>query len=378
MTERNVAADNLFTLAQFLDESTVIVRQWNGTIDRWTTGCERMYGWSAQDATGKPIQELLRSRYQERIEDIHDRLRRDRSWQGEVEQVRRDGRRVLVSASYTMISDSAELYSQVVEIHTDITPRLHVQNELEAANRRLASMAVELERSNDELEQFARIASHDLSAPITSTRWLVDVLQARQSERLDESGRQILSQISQGLDRMSDLVEAVLTHARVGTTAISSVEAVPASEAVSIALENLRRHVETAKASVRFEDLPMVNIDKQTLSQLFQNLLSNAMKYRQPKIPPQIEISATWKRSLWEFRVTDNGIGIEPEWFQRIFQPMQRLHGTEIAGSGIGLATCKKIVTRAGGEIWVQSEKGVGSTFRFTLPGPPPSEADRV
>lgn len=292
--------------------------------------------------------------------------------------MRRDGRKVLVSASYTMISDSAQLCSPVVEIHTDITPRLHVQNELEAANRRLASMAVELERSNDELEQFARIASHDLSAPITSTRWLVDVLQARQSERLDESGRQILSQISQGLDRMSDLVEAVLTHARVGTAAISSVEAVPASEAVSIALENLRRHVETAKASVRFEDLPRVNIDKQTLSQLFQNLLSNAMKYRQPKIPPQIEISAAWKRPLWEFRVTDNGIGIEPEWFQRIFQPMQRLHGTEIAGSGIGLATCKKIVTRAGGEIWVQSEKGVGSTFRFTLPGPPPSEIDRV
>jgi light-regulated signal transduction histidine kinase (bacteriophytochrome) len=202
----------------------------------------------------------------------------------------------------------------------------------------------------------------------------VDLLQARHSERLDDSGRQILSQISQGLDRMSDLVEAVLTHARVGTTAISSAEGVRASEAVAIALENLRKHVEMSKASITVAELPTVNVDRQTLSQLFQNLLSNAMKYRQPKIPPRIKIFASWKDPLWEFGVADNGIGIEPEWFQRIFQPMQRLHGTEIAGSGIGLATCKKIVSRAGGEIWVQSELGLGSTFRFTLPGPPPSE----
>jgi PAS domain S-box-containing protein len=376
MTEQNSTAENLLALAQFLDQSAVIVRQWNGAIGQWTTGCGRLYGWTAEEAVGKTVQDLLKSRYPGRISDIESALRLTGAWQGEVEQVRKDGERVLVSASCTTVHDSTERYPAVVEMHTDITPRLHVQRELEAANRRLASMALELERSNDELEQFARIASHDLSAPITSTRWLVDLLQARHSTRLDENGKKILSQVSQGLDRMSDLVEAVLTHARVGTTAISSLEAVPATEAVAIALENLRNQVETCKASVQFDGLPMVNIDKQTLSQLFQNLLSNAIKYRRPKVAPRVEISAAWRQPLWEFGVADNGIGIEPEWFERIFQPMQRLHGSEIAGSGIGLATCKKIVTRVGGEIWVESQKGVGSRFLFTIPGPAPEHRE--
>jgi light-regulated signal transduction histidine kinase (bacteriophytochrome) len=248
-----------------------------------------------------------------------------------------------------------------------------IQRELEAANRRLASMALELERSNQELEQFARSASHDLSAPITSTRWLVDLLISRHSDGLDDSGRKILKQISQGLERMSDLVDAVLAHARMGTSAIGSQEAVPAANAVDSAIENLRKHVELSGAAVHSRSLPAVNIDKNALTQLFQNLLSNAIKYRQPTTPPVIEISAAWKQPHWEFAVRDNGIGIEREWHQRIFQPMQRRHGMEIAGSGIGLATCMKIVTRAGGEIWVESEPDQGSTFRFTLPGPAPA-----
>ena len=106
------------------------------------------------------------------------------------------------------------------------------------------------------------------------------------------------------------------------------------------------------------------------LNQLLQNLLSNALKYRRPEVPPVIKVRAERQGAMWKMAMEDNGMGIEPEWFERIFQPMQRRHGMEIAGSGIGLATCKKIVTRAGGRIWVESEIGSGSTFFFTLPGP--------
>jgi PAS domain S-box-containing protein len=364
------AVSGVMALAGALDQSTVIVRQWDGRIDHWTAGCERMYGWSALEAVGAVVQDLLRARYPEPLEEIQHQLLKSGAWKGELEHVRRDGSKVLVSVSSALMNDAANEPPNVIETHTDITYRLQIQRELEAANSRLASMALELERSNQELEQFARIASHDLSAPITSTRWLVDLLISRHADRLDDSGRKILKQISQGLDRMSDLVDAVLAHARMGTSAIGSPEPVPAATAVAIAIENLRKHVELSGAAVHSLSLPAVNIDKHALTQLFQNLLSNAIKYRQPSTPPVIEISAEWKQARWEFAVRDNGIGIEREWHQRIFQPMQRRHGMEIAGSGIGLATCMKIVTRAGGEIWVESEPGQGSTFRFTLPGP--------
>ena len=115
--------------------------------------------------------------------------------------------------------------------------------------------------------------------------------------------------------------------------------------------------------------LPEVQMDAQALNQLFQNLLSNAIKYRRPDVPPAIRVGATRQGAMWLFSVADNGMGIARDWFERIFQPMQRAHGSHIAGSGIGLATCKKIVSRVGGAIWVDSEPGQGSTFYFTLPG---------
>jgi light-regulated signal transduction histidine kinase (bacteriophytochrome) len=251
-----------------------------------------------------------------------------------------------------------------------------MQEELEAVNDRLKRMAVELERSNEELEEFARIASHDLSAPITSTRWLVDLLSTRHAEKLDPSGRDCLKQVSQGLERMAGLVEAVLAHAQLGKSAIGSSVTTQAQTALEIALDNLRKDIESSDAVIRHDPLPELLIEQQALSQLFQNLLLNAIKYRRPDARPVIEISVVREGSMWLIGVRDNGIGIQPEWFERIFQPMQRLHGADIAGSGIGLATCKKIVTRAGGRIWVESQVGSGSSFFFTLPGPPSPQPD--
>ena len=256
----------------------------------------------------------------------------------------------------------------IISTHSDITSRLQMQRELESANGRLKRMATELERSNEELEEFARIASHDLSAPITTTRWLADLLASRHSSQLDEEGRKCVKQISTSLERMADLVEAVLTHARVGTSAIGANEACDADAALAGATENLRRDIATSGAVIEHEPLPKLPIQPQPLTQLFQNLLSNAIKYRRPDSAPHVHVSASRDGHRWLIRVADNGIGIEPEWHERIFLPLQRRHGMQVAGSGIGLATCKKIVTRAGGHIWVESEAGSGSTFYFTIP----------
>ncbi len=168
---------------------------------------------------------------------------------------------------------------------------------------------------------------------------------------------------------MSALVEAVLAHAQAGRTVISSSETAPAEQSLYEAMDNLRSEITISGAEIKHGPLPDLSIAAQPLSQLFQNLLSNALKYRKPDLAPVIEITAGRENGQWHICVNDNGIGIDPQYFQRIFLPLQRLHGQEIAGSGIGLATCKKIVTRAGGRIWVESAPGAGSSFHFLLPG---------
>jgi PAS domain S-box-containing protein len=378
VTGSKEAGDDLRALTRALAQSTVLILRWDDVIEHWTTGCERLYGWTAQQAAGQVAHELLKTVFPEPLETIQAQLLASGAWQGELRQTKRDGAPLFVAAQWVLLSDESDEPRSIIATHTDITSRLEMQQELERANRRLIEMANELERSNEDLEEFARIASHDLSAPIMSTRWLVDLLSARHGSKLDAEGQKCLEQVSLGLDRMADLVEAVLAHARIGKGAIASEQTTRAEDALSAALENLRKDVETSEASISQDPLPEVFIQPQPLTQLFQNLLSNALKYRRPNVPPKIKVTSAKQGSMWQIGVTDNGIGIAPEWFERIFQPLQRCHGMDVPGSGIGLATCKKIVTRVGGKIWVESEFGAGSTLYFTLPGPTqsPTRAD--
>ncbi len=369
VTERRNADEKIRALAGALQQSIVMIRRLGGVIEHWTRGCETLYGWSAQEAVGQIDHELLSTTFPESVDEIERKLLAAGSWQGELHQVCRDNRQLFVSAHWVLLSKPDEP-PVIIATHTDITARVEVQRELEIAHEQSKRMALELERSNKELEEFARIASHDLSAPITSTRWLVDLLSTRHAKQLDDEGHKCLKQISMGLERMNDLVEGVLAHAQVGMTPIGSSESTDADEALAIAIENLRRDIETSGAVITQDQLPALCIEPRALTQLFQNLLSNAMKYRQPDIAPMIKVTAARQDSMWLIAVEDNGIGIEPNWLERVFQPLQRAHGMEIAGSGIGLATCKKIVTRAGGRIWAESSGSAGSTFFFTLPGP--------
>ena len=366
---RRQAEEDLRALTRALDQSTVLICGWNDVIEHWTSGCERLYGWRADQAVGETAHELLKTTFPEPFEKIQARLVSSGSWHGELRQTRRDGTTVFVAGQLVLLYDEAGEPRSIIATHTDISTRLQMQQELERANKRLKDMANELERSNEDLEEFARIASHDLSAPIMSTRWLVDMLSARHSERLDAEGQKCLKQISLGLERMADLVDAVLAHAQVGKGAIASAETTHCEDAVAAALANLRKDIVLSGASIQYDPLPGVLVPLQPLTQLFQNLLSNAIKYRRPDVQAKVRITSARRNDMWQVGVADNGIGIPPEWFERIFQPLQRRHGMEIPGSGIGLATCKKIVTRAGGTIWVESVVGEGSTFYFTLPG---------
>ncbi len=364
MTQNELQA----SLAGALNRSNILIRRFDGTIEYWTRGCERLYGWTEAEALGRKSHELLKTKFTEPFEKIQKHLLENGSWQGDLPQQHKDGRWLLISTEWALLPGENGDLPRVISTHNDISSRLQMERELDASNQRLRQMAEELERSNEELEEFARIASHDLSAPITTARWLTDLLASRHAQQLDQEGMTCLRQISSSLERMSDLIDAVLAHALAGKGAIAAQQETDAGEALSAAMENLRKDIATSGAVIESAPLPKLFIRPQALNQLFQNLLSNAIKYRQPNVPPRVEISAVEDGIQWMIEVRDNGVGIEPEWFERIFLPLQRRHGSRVKGSGIGLATCKKIVTRAGGDIWVESQLGVGSSFYFSLP----------
>jgi len=250
-----------------------------------------------------------------------------------------------------------------------LTSNQSLQEEVEArkqAQEALKQNIQELARSNAELEQFAYVSSHDLQEPLRMVASYTQLLEKRYFDKFDEKGLLFLHYIVDGAKRMQELIDDLLVLSRVGTRN-KPMQIVPSEEAVKIALLNLKPLVQESQAKTTYEVLPMVVGDLIQLTQLFQNLLSNAIKFRGSHIP-HIQISATKLNEYWLFAVKDNGIGIAPEHFERIFIIFQRLYGrSEYPGSGIGLAICKKIVERHGGRIWVESKTGEGTTFYFTL-----------
>jgi len=234
--------------------------------------------------------------------------------------------------------------------------------ELELRNRR-----AELERSNQDLEQFAYVASHDLQEPLRAVAGCGQILERRYGHQLEPMARELIQHMVEGAGRMQALILDLLAFSRVGARGHELV-AVDSAEALKRAMKQLEGAMGESHAQVKVSPLPRVRGDVDQLTQLFQNLMGNAIKYRGAD-PVHIAIDAQSSGSAWQFSVRDNGIGIEPQYFEKIFVLFQRLHTREeYPGTGIGLAICKKIVERHGGRIWVESTVGQGTAFHFTLP----------
>jgi signal transduction histidine kinase len=231
----------------------------------------------------------------------------------------------------------------------------------------LRRLAVNLERSNTDLEQFAYVASHDLQEPLRAVAGCVQLLQQRYTGHLDAHADELMAHAVDGAGRMRMLITDLLDYSRV-TTRGRPLEPIDCNAVLAQALANLQVAMRESGALVTSDPLPTVPADATQLQQVFQNLLSNALKFRS-QAPPTIHIGVECQAGDWQFSVRDNGIGLEPQYAERIFVIFQRLHTRrEYAGTGIGLALCKKIVERHGGQIWVRSEPGQGATFYFTLP----------
>jgi PAS domain S-box-containing protein len=243
------------------------------------------------------------------------------------------------------------------------------------AERALQRYAHELEESNDELAKFAYVASHDLQEPLRMVTSFLQLLERRYEEQLDESARQYIAYAVDGARRMQRLIQDLLAYSRVGTRG-RDFEPVDSGEVVLDVLHDLGPSIEEAGAAVEAGSLPVVFADPTQLHQLFLNLVGNALKFHRPDVPGRIRISAERAslqdgRAGWRFAVADNGIGLDAQYAERIFQVFQRLHTREeYEGTGIGLAICKKIVERHGGTIRVESAPGEGATFTFTFPAP--------
>jgi PAS domain S-box-containing protein len=259
-----------------------------------------------------------------------------------------------------LVRDAGNQPTRMVGIAQDITERKRAEEKLRLA-------LADLGRSNKDLEQFAYVASHDLQEPLRMVSSYTQLLARRYQGQLDASADKFIAYAVDGANRMQRLIEDLLAYSRVGTRA-KGFELIDCTAALDRALANLKAAIDASGAVVTHGPLPAVVHDNLLLVQLFQNLIGNAIKFH-VEAPPRVHVTAEQKAEEWVFAVRDNGIGIDPQYAQRIFTIFQRLHtNEEYSGTGIGLAICKKIVERRGGRIWVESQPGSGSTFYFTVP----------
>jgi PAS domain S-box-containing protein len=359
---QNRAEETQAKLATIVESSddAIIGKTLDGVITTWNGGAERIFGYMAAEVVGQHISVLIPPERHHEEANIQQRLARGESIEHfDTVRVTKDGRKIDVALTVSPIRNAAGTVVGASKIARDITAR-------KRAEETLARQTEELARSNVELERFAFIASHDLQEPMRTVQSYAQLLQRDCGGNLSADAAEYLSFITGGARRMQTLINDLLAYSRVSSQGAAFAPA-DCKEICDRVLENLRASIESSQAKVTVEPLPIVVGDPTQLGQVFQNLLVNAIKFH-GKRTPRINVSAKEASSEWVFSVTDNGIGIATEYFDRIFIIFQRLHTIEeYSGTGNGLAICKKIIERHGGRIWVESVVGEGSTFHFSI-----------
>ena len=335
-------------------------------ITRFNRAFELLIGRKAEEVIGKPLDILFPGKCREMNMDLIWKASTGERWETvEIPVITANGEiRTVLWNSATLYEADGTTVRSVIAQGQDITDR----KEMDA---RLRKNADELARSNEELEQFAYVASHDLREPLRMVTSFSQLLQQRYQGRLDADADEFIHYVVEGGKRMDALVNDLLEFSRINSRA-KPLQPADMNEVVEDALQGLSVALEESGARIEVEYLPTVPVDRTQMSQIFQNLLSNAIKFRGENMP-LIRIWATKNEDEWIFSVQDNGIGIDPSYSETIFEIFKRLHTKEeYPGTGIGLAISRRIIERHGGRIWVTSQIGNGSTFSFTLPAETP------
>lgn len=334
----------------------IIVIDAQGVIEAFNPAAERLFGYPAQEALGQNVSMLMPAPYRQ----THDQYIHNYLTTGvqkiigigrEVVGQRKDGSTFPVELAVSeMRFDDGPKFTGIVR---DITKRKRAE--------------ATLRRSNRDLRDFAYIASHDLREPLRTVTSYLELLQRRYGDRLDDNARDFIGYAVDGAQRMAALMDGLLAYSRLETHT-HELETVALEAVFAEVIHDLRRSIADSGAHITHDPLPLVQADRVQCRQLLQNLISNALKFR-GNASPRVHLSAQAKDGEWVFAVSDNGIGIEEKFQQRIFKIFQRLHRRdEYPGIGLGLAICQRIVERQGGRIWVESTPGAGSKFCFTMP----------
>jgi PAS domain S-box-containing protein len=363
ITERKRAEAELRLLSDLVEQSTqaFAMTDLDGRILRVNKAFERLTGYSLPELQNLTYQQLTPERWHEMEgKQVAHALATGQAARFEKEYQNKDGSIIPIEVVMDVRQSATGEPQFFCKFVTDISERKRAESNLRNTGQELA-------RSNLDLEQFAYVASHDLQEPLRAVSGCVQVLKKRYQGNLDDRANELIVHTVDGVSRMQTLIDDLLSYSRVGTRG-KAFEPCDCNTSLNQALANLEATVADASAVVSHDQLPLVQADPGQLTQLFQNLVSNAIKFRSEK-PPTIHIAVRHDGENWLFSVKDNGIGMQPEYFERIFVIFQRLHTrAEYPGTGIGLAICKKIVERHGGRIFVESAPGEGSTFFFTLP----------
>jgi PAS domain S-box-containing protein len=364
ITDHKRKAELQGRLAAIVESSddAIISKDLNGIIRSWNKGAERIFGYTAEEIIGKPVATLAVPERVEEIPDILQRIRRgERVDHYITKRQTKDGRVLTISLTVSPIRDASGTIIGASKVARDITDHEQAQDMLRAANKALR-------QANADLEQFAYAAAHDLQEPLRMVSIYCQMLDKKFGTTLGPDGQKYLNFSIQGAERMNALVQDLLAYIQASKFNDAVAVSTDSNVALEHAVVNLQVTIEETGATISRSTLPFVTMHEVHLEQLFQNLLGNAIKYRRDEMP-HIVIGAEQSNDDALFFVRDNGIGIAPEYKEQIFELFKRLHTSDrCSGSGIGLATCKRIVEQYGGRIWVESELGRGSTFYFTVP----------
>lgn len=321
----------------------------------------KITGYDPQDIAGRSVYEVVFEEDKSAAESKFARRKAGIQERYEMRIRSKDGNSIWVDISSTPMLDDEGRFGGSLLLGTVI-------NERKEAEAELARQREALERSNADLQQFAYVTSHDLQEPLRAINTYTQLLAGRYKDIFDEEGVEFLSYIAGSASRMDRLIRDLLAYSRVVNQDPPPFQQVPLGPVVQWAMMNLQHAMTEADALIEFDNLPVVYGDRTELIQLFQNLLSNAIKYHGTE-PPVIRIHGEEQPAgICRITVLDNGIGIAPEYHERVFGLFKRLHGHEYPGTGLGLAICKRIVEKHGGKIWVESSAGKGAKFVFTLP----------
>jgi len=344
-------------LSAIVDSSddAIVSKDLNGTITSWNKSAERLFGYTAEEIIGKPVTLLIPPDRQDEEPQIIARLKAgERVDHFETLRRRKDGTLLDISLTISPVRDEQGQIVGASKIARDITERQRAE--------------AEIRRANQDLEQFAFSVSHDLQEPLRSVKIYSELLTQRYSSKLDGQALEFLEYLGAGATRLELLVSDLLTYTRVSKRVEGS-EFADGNASLAAVLEGMSGSILASGARITSDPLPTIPMHGVQLQQLFQNLIGNAIKYRSPERTCEIHVAAERRGGGWTFAVIDNGIGIAPEYKERVFGLFKRLHTSdEYSGTGIGLAICQRIVDQYHGRIWVESEPGRGSTFRFTIP----------